>query len=174
MQNAECGMRNAECGMRNGRVAMTQTNKRVWKILAITLCVVVVLSLCVYGFFYGLGKIFFSTHEKTLTKFESHFVNVCQESGLDVTQAEFLSGTYRTALRDSSYFVSFRVPAEKEYLLFAEKNPGKYSVSESDKRNLPDDGVEYVWRSDMYRLWLYRSDAAEDGYVYCYVEYSYY
>ena len=165
-------MQNAECGM--GGVFMTQTNKRVVKIVAVTLLAAVVLSLCVYGFFYGVGKIFFSTHEKKLTKFDGHFVNVCQECGLDVTQAEFLSGTYRTALRDSSYFVSFRVPAEKEYLLFAEKKPGKYSVSESDKRNLPDDGVEYVWRSDMYRLRLYRSDAAEDGYVYCYVDYSYY
>ena len=163
-----------KCRVQKGRKLMTQTSKRVWKTVAITLGVVVVLSLCVYGFFYGISKLFFSTHEKTLTKFDSHFVNVCQESGLDVTQAEFLSGTYRSALRGSSYFVSFRVPSEKESFLFLDGEPGRYYASDSDKDNLPDNGVEYVWRSDMYRLWLYRSDAAEDGYVYCYVEYSYY
>lgn len=157
----------------NGGVIMTQTNTRVVKIIAVTLLAAIVLSLCVYGFFYGVGKIFFSTYEKKLTKFDSHFVNVCQESGLDLTQAEFLFGTYRSALRGCLYFVGFRVPAEKESLLFAEKEPVRCYLSDSDKQNLPDDGVEYIWRSDMSRLQLYRSDAAEDGYVYCYVDYSY-
>ena len=43
---------------------MTQTSKRVWKTVAITLGVVVVLSLCVYGFFYGIGKLFFLARMK--------------------------------------------------------------------------------------------------------------
>lgn len=153
---------------------MTKTSKRVLKIIAITLGVAVGISLCIYGFFYGLGKLVFSTQEKTMTKFDSHFVSVCQESGLDLSEAEFCSGVYRSALRGSSYFVSFRVPSEKESFLFLDGEPGRYYASDSDKDNLPDNGVEYVWRSDMYRLSLYRSEVAADGYVYCYVNYSYY
>ena len=97
---------------------MTQTSKRVWKTVAITLGVVVVLSLCVYGFFYGIGKLFLSTHEREMTQFEDRFMTVCEENGLDLSEAEFLSGTYRYALRDSTYLVSFRVLSEKEDLLF--------------------------------------------------------
>ena len=156
---------------------MTQTSKRVWKTVAITLGVVVVLSLCVYGFFYGIGKLFFSTHEREMTQFEDRFMTVCEESGLDLSEAEFLSGTYRYALRVSDYLVSFRVPAEKEHLLFSENEPGKREIYEHEKQNLPDDGVEYVWRSgmtDSWFMWLYRSEVAADGYVYCYVQCGYY
>ena len=156
---------------------MTQTSKRVWKTVAITLGVVVVLSLCVYGFFYGIGKLFFSTHEREMTQFEDRFMTVCEENGLDLSEAEFLSGTYRYALRDSTYLVSFRVLSEKEDLLFLEYTPNRREISETEKQNLPDDGVEYVWRTDMngsWFVWLYRSEAAADGYVYCFVECSYY
>lgn len=155
---------------------MTHTKKRVLKEVAITLGVMVVLSLCVYGFFYGIGKLFFRTHEREMTKFEDRFMTVCEENGLDLSEAEFCSGVYRSALRDSTYLVRFRVPAEKEDTLFLEYNPGRREIYESEKQKLPADGVEYVWRTDMngsWFVWLYRSEAAADGYVYCFVECSY-
>ena len=145
--------------------------------IAIAILVVALLGLCAYGFFYGIAKCFFSTHEKEITKFTNEFVNVCEENGLVLSEAEFLSGTYRYALRASDYLVSFRVPAEKEHLLFSENQPGKRKIYEHEKQHLPDDGVEYVWRSDMTDsryVWLYRSEVAADGYVYCYVECGYY
>ena len=148
---------------------MTETKKRVLKGIAIAILVVLLLGLCVYGFFYGMAKYFFSTHEREMTQFEDRFMTVCEESGLDLSEAEFLSGTYRYALRVSDYLVSFRVPAEKEHLLFSENEPGKREIYEHEKQNLPD-GVEYVWVSDMtdsWFMWLYRSEVAADGYVYC-------
>ncbi len=155
---------------------MTETKKRVLKGFAIAILVAVLFGLCVYGFIYGMAKYFFSTHEKELTKFTNEFLSVCEENGLDLSEAEFLSGTYRYALRDSTYLVSFRVPAEKEHLLFSENQPGKREIYDHEKQNLPD-GVEYVWVSEMtdsWFMWLYRSEDAADGYVYCYVQCGYY
>lgn len=152
---------------------MTQMSKRILKIVAITVLAIVVVSL----FFYGGVKLILGTYERKMTKFEDRFVTVCEENGLDLSEAEFCSGTYRYALRDSTYLVSFRVLSEKEDLLFLEYTPNRREISESEKQNLPDDGVEYVWRTDMtgsWFVWLYRSEAAADGYVYCFVECSYY
>lgn len=157
---------------------MTEMKKRVLKGIAIAILVAALLGLCVYGLLYGMAKYFFNTHEKEITKFTNKFVNVCEENGLVLSEAEFLSGTYRYALRDSTYLVSFRVPAEKEHLLFSDGEPAKRMIYDSPECQLPNDGVEYVWESDLCKsswfMWLYRSDVAEDGYVYCYVACSRY
>lgn len=157
---------------------MTQTKKRTW-IWVVIIVLSVTVALAGIGL-YWIGSIWLVKEVKTphvseLSYFSDSFISDCRLRGLYLpTSAEFVRGQYISEFQEGTYCVTFRISAEHEHCLLPEQELKEfYKSSLSPDEEMPDDGVTYAWYLPFAGAddKLYLSDATEDGYVYCYVEF---